>query len=142
MVNASLQIQSAWLLYDVISDKLKDSDLSKSNLQLQRSIIRFTDLEVSNMTTAEKKSINLLLATSELELIKSKAMVLLEGRIAIENEKNLNSQKLFRQLTEIALTIIAIFSFYDPVMNIIEKGFKGAELWVLSSLCYYSVLFI
>lgn len=98
MVNASLQIQSAWLLYDVISDKLKDSDLSKSNLQLQRSIIRFTDLEVSNMTTAEKKSINLLLATSELELIKSKAMVLLEGRIAFENEKNLNSQKLFKTI--------------------------------------------
>ena len=115
IIDYEINLQAAWFLYDCMIDNLKHENLSAVELQNYKSIYTGVNLEVdniisANMSTCDINFMNLIKDTSGIELIKQKLDLLLNNKIALENAKSAEKQKVYGIITEILLVIFTLVS--------------------------------
>ena len=109
---------------------------SAVELQNYKSIYTGVNLEVdniisANMSTCDINFMNLIKDTSGIELIKQKLDLLLNNKIALENAKSAEKQKVYGIITEILLVIFTLVSIYEPILNVINRKISHNDIIVL-----------
>ena len=136
IIDYEINLQAAWFLYDCMIDNLKHENLSAVELQNYKSIYTGVNLEVdniisANMSTCDINFMNLIKDTSGIELIKQKLDLLLNNKIALENAKSAEKQKVYGIITEILLVIFTLVSIYEPILNVINRKISHNDIIVL-----------
>ena len=136
IIDYEINLQAAWFLYDCMIDNLKHENLSAVELQNYKSIYTGVNLEVdniisANMSTCDINFMNLIKDTSGIELIKQKLDLLLNNKIALENAKSAEKQKVYGIITEILLVIFTLVSIYEPILNVINRRISHNDIIVL-----------
>ena len=133
IIDYEINLQAAWFLYDCMIDNLKHENLSAVELQNYKSIYTGVNLEVdniisANMSTCDINFMNLIKDTSGIELIKQKLDLLLNNKIALENAKSAEKQKVYGIITEILLVIFTLVSIYEPILNVINRKISHNDI--------------
>ena len=135
IIRYEASLQSAWFLFDALTDNLESINLSDLELQRSKSTATNVFLDTSNilsanMSTNEKGAMEIIYKTSGLETEKNKCFLLLENRIAIEKSKQSNRQTIYGIITEILLVAFTLIQIYQPIEDFISGEITHTDIIV------------
>lgn len=133
LIKYEVSLQSAWFLFDALIDNLENSKLTDMELQRCKSTATNVYLDAgsiisANMGTNEKRYMEIIYDSSDLEITKEKCFLLLENRIALEKARLNNRQTIYGIITEILLVAFTIIQIYDPVRNFINGSLSRSDI--------------
>lgn len=136
VIDYEINLQAAWFLYDCLIDNITKSETNIIDLQNEKSLFTYIDLDISNIISAnmasnEKELLQIIYNTSEISILKQKLSLLLENKIAIEKAKAAEKQKTYTIITEILLVIFTLVSIYEPIDDIIKNNIQQSDIFVL-----------
>jgi hypothetical protein len=135
IIRYETSLQSAWFLFDALSDNLENVKLTDLELQRCKSTATNVYLDTSNilsanMCTNEKNAMKNIYATSGLDAGKEKCFLLLENRISIEKAKMSSRQSVYGIITEILLVAFTLIQIYEPIRNFLTGTLTRDDLVV------------
>lgn len=139
------ELQAVWFLFDAIINNLGNVEMKNVELQQQKSIASNAFLNISgvlnaNMRSNEKRVFEKIYATSGIETMKEKGMMLLENRIALEAAKHSKRQNVYGIITEILLVSFTLIQLYSPIKNLIFGDVTRDDL-IIGSIMVLILLF-
>lgn len=139
VVKAELYVQSRWFIADNSMDNVnKSMQISLEKLQRIESLMEFSQAELdneisANMNTMYKNVLEKIIDTSEVRSLYKSVISQIHTQKKIKEAHNKDKQSRNRFISNLFLAVFTASSFFDTLLNLINKTFSWTNVVLFSA---------